>query len=1108
MNCKNRISLVVLFSVFISMPVLIIFLTHNATATIYIPTDVNNSKPMINVTFTERPIVDVNYRLYDSYMDYSDSVVQIEFNESRVLNTTKIVYNTTTFLFNGPYNFWISGRDIDTNIAEETAIFNVYTEGFIPIQLIKPLRGVANSSPFDIHLYSSEIATCKFGRKPTHIDDLNQLYSILSLRFEPPEESQNHYNHSFNLITQPEDYQVYAVICNRSGHLSPLQFLLGYDTTPPVISVSSTPNPIIDASRKITEFTITTSDPTICSMYDGVQRMYINPYHENNTADFTRAHVFNISYTVPPSEPFHIVNYNVTCMNLAGLSNTVPYTQLINFSVPLTITVLSPEYWQTQNYQLVIRTNMLATYCSIANITADMNTQDHLTFTHNFNNIQEGRYGVDIFCSYQFGQANLYFPFVIDLTNPGPTTITADTSYCSLSEFSARFEANDTANGSGIDYFNYSITQGNNRIFGWAHSGSGNRVTVHVSLDDDDLQVGQTYSWNAFAIDRAGRAGATATKTFTVVDPDSNACDEEPPVIRVSTRSYPGYTVFNITCEDEISGCKSYYDFGKSSGTNCTPSSEREYGFEDSLTTTSYICWNASDNNNNFVFDKLRIVVSNQSQNQQNQTTHNQTTGDCNTNRVLDPDETDIDCGGFNCPRCADGKRCLFDEDCISNYCNSSKICEAPSCNDNRANGNESGIDCGGNCDPCGLGVSCSGLDSNCVEGLICVDNKCVPDRNSNVDSDNDGLPDWWEYEYFDCIDCVDPDADPDDDGFSNLEEFNAGTDPKDPNSHPDKGKILPLILLIIGISLLLGGTGYLVYSKFYKLAVPSKTEKPITVQNILGRNPTQVSREQDMPKFQIIEKRVQQKKSQRKKERSSIFDKFGSDEKKEFASLSEKEASPEQEQKIEQTKPTTAAKDTTKDVEAKPKKPELETDEEGYVDISKLVKQDENKNAAKEPGKDDLKKDVFQRLGALKNLSRDSSKTKVAGMISDKKIASQVNSKSDSSQPEKIEKPKMTNKEIFDRLSEMSGKSKTSIKEVVSKKKVSKKDMMDIFANITERKQVDADVFKFVLAKLVETNQISKQTVSNILFNLMEKKLLTKGEVGKIMGELKITTK
>lgn len=52
-------------------------------------------------------------------------------------------------------------------------------------------------------------------------------------------------------------------------------------------------------------------------------------------------------------------------------------------------------------------------------------------------------------------------------------------------------------------------------------------------------------------------------------------------------------------------------------------------------------------------------------------------------------------------------------------------------------------------------------------------------------DSDEDGLPDWWEMEYWTSLEESGNEDDPDEDGYLNEDEYYAGTDPTDADSHP-----------------------------------------------------------------------------------------------------------------------------------------------------------------------------------------------------------------------------------------------------------------------------------------------------------------------------------
>ena len=131
------------------------------------------------------------------------------------------------------------------------------------------------------------------------------------------------------------------------------------------------------------------------------------------------------------------------------------------------------------------------------------------------------------------------------------------------------------------------------------------------------------------------------------------------------------------------------------------------------------------------------------------------TTSGCD-NSFKDPGETDVDCGGPECQGCLAGLNCSDDADCESNICDEdSSICIgapttsptfAPSvsptlaptlspttpaptvstCTDERMNGVESDIDCGGNvCPGCGLGGAC-GTDGDCLTNTCDGNSMCI----------------------------------------------------------------------------------------------------------------------------------------------------------------------------------------------------------------------------------------------------------------------------------------------------------------------------------------------------------------------------------------------
>ncbi len=99
-------------------------------------------------------------------------------------------------------------------------------------------------------------------------------------------------------------------------------------------------------------------------------------------------------------------------------------------------------------------------------------------------------------------------------------------------------------------------------------------------------------------------------------------------------------------------------------------------------------------------------------------------------NGVKDGAESDVDCGGGTCGACADGATCNGPADCVSGSCNNG-VCGgmAAACDNNKQDGSETGIDCGGACPPCattscegggpGTGNDCGPNQKDCCETVL-----------------------------------------------------------------------------------------------------------------------------------------------------------------------------------------------------------------------------------------------------------------------------------------------------------------------------------------------------------------------------------------------------
>jgi hypothetical protein len=100
--------------------------------------------------------------------------------------------------------------------------------------------------------------------------------------------------------------------------------------------------------------------------------------------------------------------------------------------------------------------------------------------------------------------------------------------------------------------------------------------------------------------------------------------------------------------------------------------------------------------------------------------------------------EGGVDCGG-DCPvLCADGALCGIDADCTSQVCRA-ELCQPASCNDEVRNQDETDVDCGGNCPGCEVGRDCE-ANADCDDLACGPDAICLPEScTDGVENQNEG---------------------------------------------------------------------------------------------------------------------------------------------------------------------------------------------------------------------------------------------------------------------------------------------------------------------------------------------------------------------------------
>lgn len=673
----------------------------------------------------------------------------------------------------------------------------IIIEGF-GINLVNPnayyyeeeLWGISNTASFSWEIMSKlDTSSCRFDLNPDF--DFDQ---VPLLRTFDESGTDNYYLiESFpnNILSDYEDdgsvKTLYVKCQDYQGEIGPSQKMnLEFDPTAPMI-LSSYADPELVMEGIETFLYATTDDKTLCRFSEDSEK---SGSKEFDTMEYSfpgydesmlyTDHESSFSFNFEGAQKNYTIN--VQCMNGASdLSELTTITFSVDYSASGYIVSTSPSgYLWEPNITLGVETNKNA-YCYYDS--TDFESTGGTTHSQSIGSLEEGTYHYLVSCLIGENWRDTKIDFTIDMTAPTITEVDDGTSSCDLSEVSV-YVYTDEENVSSYYYELYQgETGGSVNQLNLGNNESGNNILIsngtlpaenQTKITGLSLTGNETYYVKVLAGDEAGNWGEfTSSNGFTALSSNDTICmsDENAPTVTLNTNDACTETYAELYCEDDVSSCDTFL-YGKATSSADCIAEDNYYGNKITFTSSGWLCYYVEDTNGNNKSGAKKVTFSDS------------------------------------------------DADTIANDCDS--------CSDTAA----------------GKAVDSEG----CSFGQ-------VPDEEQSNDKDSDGLPDYWE-KLFDRYDCdlnyvsadsnsngiLDNDEDYDADGYNNYEEYKSGYDPcvadapsssdstepdvevtYDPgdyetgSSSEDKEiNFVALVLLILGLLLTLGGTGFLIYFYFY----------------------------------------------------------------------------------------------------------------------------------------------------------------------------------------------------------------------------------------------------------------------------------------------------
>ncbi|MBS3141837.1 hypothetical protein J4464_00435 [Candidatus Woesearchaeota archaeon] len=769
-------------------------------------------------------------------------------------NKTRFLFTTLEDLAEGDYVFSINGRDLTGKLLFTTPKIQEFTVIYPPlvIELLNPRFGVSSYSPVDFTVGVNRQANCRYNLGSQNFTFAESGYDpeIIRTPYWFKKTGISVYaNNAYPIVVSCEDLFYHKTTI--------LTFYLTLDTAPPQVTYRAEPNPVTFLTSRGFESTlIAEADKDVSCRYSNNTNSIFSemlPFPFNDvTKSGTYAETQSVTLGFPDQGTY---TYAAECVSLANLSSRGTVAVDVRLPTEYTITILSPPSYTKEsqpwlNFTINAPAAGACQYSKDSGFAAANRSSilpyDSLGVRYRTQLVSIGPGTHTLYVRCPFGSSNqivtVSTTFSIDTARPEMISamLTSPLANSSKTYYDDRlcgvFKAEDR--DSGIDFFSYTVVDESRA----SSSSIVERGRVNPSRQDNityifdgcidaDLNNTNTYHVDVNATDRVG-LGTLQTKSTNALTVDVTLAPENCDDLRKNGDetdvdcggTCPEKCLEGEFCEDN-SDCRTGYCEDDDGVKKCAKSSCRDdikNGDEtdvdcggacgkcddgDDCEENSDCKSGRCDPSQDICVDKL----------------------DTCTNQKLDEGEADVDCGGLCDAQCDDGSTCDVDSDCKSLVCDGT--CKAASCTDNIKNGFEKGVDCGGTCDEkCPLGTSCT-QDTDCASDT-CLNGKCT----KNPDSDNDGMDDSCEIANgFNPEDASDASGDVDDDGLTNSEECqlgtnprkadtdgdgyndgaesDAGTDPLDPDDHPQN--LWWLWLLIVLVILLLAGGGYYAYEQY-----------------------------------------------------------------------------------------------------------------------------------------------------------------------------------------------------------------------------------------------------------------------------------------------------